>query len=382
MNNIKNSLLKIKYKPLFNGTKQSNINIINSKIDLSFLLSSQEKKLFITDTNVFNLESVKHFFSQFTFENTIEQNNTKYSVYNYDKHSLIVIPAGEEYKTIESVLTICQVALNANLTRKDTFCAIGGGVITDIGAFAASIYKRGASVEFVPTTLLSMVDAAIGGKTGCDFAEFKNIIGSFFPAKALFMFPEFILSLSNKEFLSGFAESIKTALLFNKSLLNYINDNKEKILNKDLEALNVVISLCAKAKASVVQKDLSEKNIRMLLNFGHTFGHALESKAGLGNLTHGECVAWGIARALKLSVITGLCSSEYYNFVKNLLDSFGYTTKANHPLYIYKDGLLNQMKNDKKNSSTTIRCILQKDIQKNIITEIEDKIILQALEED
>lgn len=379
-NNLNLKELNIKYKPLFIGTKKTKICFYDSTPDITFLLKSKQKKLFVTDQTIFKLDSLQTFFKNFTELKTTNTGNTPYTIYKNEKHGLIVIPQGEEYKTIDTVLSIIKTALDFSLTRKDIFTAIGGGVLTDITAFAASIFKRGASCEFVPTTLLAMVDAAIGGKTGCDFDNYKNITGTFFPAKALHIFPEFIQTLSQKEFISGFAEALKTAMLFNKHLFNYIKTNKEKILNRDKEVIFKIISFCAKAKAKVVEKDLSEKNIRMLLNLGHTFGHALESNAGLGKLTHGECVAWGISRAIKTSQILGLCSEKYYSEICEVLKSFGYETANIHPAFTDINKIILTMKNDKKNSSSSIRLILQKNIEKNIITEVSDQIIKQALE--
>lgn len=377
--------LNIKYKPLFSGTEKTKIRFIDSDPDLDFLLSDK-KKLFITDTNVFALSSLKKFFSNFSKEKEFSQGRTTASIYTHKKNgttfALIVIPAGEEFKTIDTVLAIIKCALEFSLTRKDVFTGLGGGVITDLTAFASSIYKRGALCEFVPTTLLAMVDAAIGGKTGCDFESYKNIAGTFYPAKTLDVFPSFVKSLNEKEFFSGFAEALKTALLFNKNLVEYIKCNKEKIISRNPECIYKIITECAKEKAKIVQKDLSEKNIRMLLNFGHTFGHALESNAGLGRLTHGECVAWGMMRAVKLSLLKGLCSPEYYKDVQSLLVSFGYETKAIHSAFSDSQKILQTMKNDKKNSSENIRVILQKGISKNIITEVTDTEILEALNND
>ena len=371
--------LKIKYKPLFAGTNQSILHFFDGEPKLDYLFESKQKKVFVTDQTIFSLPSLSGFFSKFTFNKDGSTGNTSYKVYTHEKHALIVIPSGESFKTIDSVLSIVKTGLDFSLTRKDMFTASGGGVITDITAFAASIYKRGASCEFVPTTLLAMVDAAIGGKTGCDFESYKNVTGAFFPAKALFIYPSFIQSLSEKEYISGFAEAIKTAMLFDAKLFNYMKDNKEKILCRDKDVMLKIITFCAKAKAKVVQKDLSEKNIRMLLNLGHTFGHALESSAGLGELTHGECVAWGIARAIKASLLCGLCSKDYYDEVCSVLKSFGYETNAVHPAFNDAEKIIEKMKNDKKNSSSKIRLIMQKGLAKNIITEVDDSIIKEAL---
>ena len=381
VNNV-SSVFNVKYKPLFAGTDKSSITFFNTSPELSFLLDSDRKKLFVTDTTIFELTSLKDFFSKFSKIKTASAGQTEFSVFTCKNHALIVIPAGEAYKTIDSVLAIVQTALDFSLNRKDIFTAIGGGVITDITAFASSIFKRGASCEFVPTTLLAMVDAAIGGKAGCDFDCYKNSIGTFFPAKALYVFPDFIQSLSEKEFISGFAEALKTALLFDRKLYVFIKENRDKILSRDKDVIFKIISFCAKAKAKVVQKDLAEKNIRMLLNFGHTFGHALESCAGLGTLTHGECVAWGIARALKTSQMMNLCSKNYYDEVCTVLKSFGYETNAVHKAFSDSNAILKTMKNDKKNSSSKIRLILQKDCCKNIITEVSDEIILKSLKSE
>lgn len=358
---------------------KTEIKVIDGNPDLSFLLS-QNKKLFVTDENVYALKSLEGFFKKFSKNNNIISGNTAANLYSFENNALVVIPAGEKYKTIDTVLVIIKAALAFSLTRKDVFTAIGGGVITDLAAFAASIYKRGAKVEFVSTTLLGMCDAAIGGKTGCDFEDYKNIAGTFFPADRLYVFPEFVKSLSDKEYISGLAEVIKTALLFDKGLFNLLENEKEKVLSRDSDVIYRMISLCVKAKTRIVKKDLTEKKERMLLNLGHTFGHALESRAGLGVLTHGECVAWGTCRALDLSANLGLCSSEYSERVKNVFASYGYETKPVHKAFTDSNAILETMKNDKKNSSSIIRVILQKGLCKNIIIEIEDEKILEALQ--
>lgn len=377
---------RIKYKKNYLATKNTSLKFFLSTQNLCNLLKSGiTKKIFVTDSNIFDLNSTRKFFDTFQkIENTLtaENEKTKISFYknlSNEKIALIVLQPGEEYKTIDYVLSIVKFALDFKLTRKDIFCAIGGGVVTDITAFASSIYKRGTFFEAVPTTLLSMVDAAIGGKTGVDFDNYKNIIGTFFPAKTLYVFFNFIQSLPEQEFKSGLAEVIKTALLFDKKLFYYIENHKEKILSRDESILIKIIFRCAKLKSKIVQKDLTEKKERMLLNFGHTFAHALESCAGLGKLTHGECVAWGILKSLKTSVILNLCKDEYYNKVCNLLKAFDYQTDLTYFDFFDAEQILRTMKNDKKNSSSRIRLILQKNICKNLIAEVSDKIILQVL---
>ena len=365
----------IKYQPLYIGTAQTEIHFFEGKPDFSGLFSD-ERRLFVTDTNVAPLPSMKDFISSFG----ISQPDKESSGMN-GNNALLIVPAGESFKTIETVLKIVKTALDLSFTRKDIFTGIGGGVITDMTAFAASLYKRGARFEAVPTTLLAMVDAAVGGKTGCDFDEYKNMIGAFFPAEKLYVFPEFVQSLPEDQYRSGFAEAVKTALLFNKPLYDEIDKNRQKIKERDSSIVFKMIKECVKNKADVVEKDLTEKNIRMLLNFGHTFGHALETCAGLGKINHGDAVAWGMSRALALSEKLGLCSKEYREKTNELLSYFGWETEPK-PACL-KDGsaekLLTAMKKDKKNSSSKVRVILQKALSDSVITEASDSDILSVL---
>ena len=236
---------------------------------------------------------------------------------------LIILGSGESYKTIESVLTIVKDAVDSGFARKDLFVGIGGGVICDLTGFAASLFKRGAKVQFVPTTLLAMVDASIGGKTGCDFENYKNMIGSFFPAQQIHIYPEFVQSLSKEQYRSGLAEALKTALLYDSDLYQIIKTEKTKILNRDSKIIDTIIQKCAKAKANVVQEDFTEKNIRMYLNLGHTFGHALETIIGLGKIAHGDAVAWGIGRVLELCAKKEICKESYKAEVFEVLQSYG-----------------------------------------------------------
>ena len=372
----------VKYPSIHPGTDSTQILFFEGQPDLVSLFFRNEKcgnadlthdcarRLFVTDKTIAQLPDVKPFINEF--------NNGKRG-----KDLLFILGAGEKYKTIESVLSIVRIALENNFNRRDIFVGIGGGVITDMTAFAASMFKRGAKAEFVSTTLLGMVDAAVGGKTGCDFESFKNMIGAFYPAQKLYIFPQFVQSLSADEYRSGFAEVIKTAFLYSKDLYEFIKENRQKILERNPEVLQKIITECVKAKANVVEKDFTEKNIRMHLNLGHTFGHALESTAGLGKVSHGDAVAWGMARAACLSAELGLCTTSYRDEIIEILKFFGWETGANHPAQENTPNsaatLLDAMKKDKKNSSDKIRFVLQKGIAQNVITEVDDEIILKVL---
>lgn len=380
---MQENVFSINYQKQYIATPKSEIHFIQDKIDLKKLFFSQAQKcrrLFTIDTNVAALPCLKNFIALFGAA------KIKPGVYDglgaAKGNALAIVQAGEKRKTIKTVLQIVEAALDRAFTRKDVFCAIGGGVLTDMTAFAASLYKRGAVCEFVPTTLLSMVDAAIGGKSGCDFDEYKNMIGAFYPAQKLYVFPEFVQTLSAREYRSGFAEALKTAMLYDKKMFLDIQKNKEKVKARDRNFVFKMIGSCVKAKALVVQKDMTEKNVRMQLNLGHTFGHALETCAGLGKIPHGDAVAWGIGRALCLSQKLGLCPDEYKEKVFELLEYFGWESSAAPKCFCPKDGakkILCAMKRDKKNSSSKIRVILQSGLCETVITEVSDKDILKCL---
>ena len=394
---MQENVFSINYQKQYIATPKSEIHFIQDKIDLKKLFFSSGtaandntsgRRLFTLDANVAALPCLKKFTALFAAKSAQDQKAAALKPGVYDglgkakNDALIILRSGEKYKTIKSVLQIVEAALDRSFTRKDVFCAIGGGVLTDMTAFAASLYKRGAVCEFVPTTLLAMVDAAMGGKTGCDFDDYKNMIGAFYPARALYVYPDFVQSLNEREYRSGFAEAFKTALLYDKAMFNQIKKNKEKIKARDPNFVFKMIQACAKAKARVVQKDMIEKNIRMQLNLGHTFGHALETCAGLGKIAHGDAVAWGIGRALCLSQKLGLCPDEYKEKVFDLLEYFGWETTAAPKCFCPKDGakkILCAMKRDKKNSSSKIRVILQSGLCDTVITEVSDKDILKCL---
>ncbi len=360
--------ITIPYPPIHIGTEKTNIICYDSAESLTQIRNNATgRKIYIADDTVCKLPAVK----------SILENIGNDSI-------VITIQSGETYKTIDTILKIVSEALEADMQRSSTFVGIGGGVVCDMTAFAASIFKRGARLELIPTTLLAMVDASIGGKTGCDFANYKNMIGSFYPAQSIHMASDFVQSQSKGEYFSGLAEVVKTAMLYDEELFSLMKEKKDAILARDTEIIKNMIFRCAGAKARVVEQDLTEKNIRMQLNLGHTFGHALESIVGLGSITHGEAVAWGMARAIALSEKLGLCSSEYKTEIFTVLESYGWCTEAVHPCVTlgndeFPKALLNAMKKDKKNSSSKVRVILQKGFCDTVIQEVEDADVLGVL---
>ncbi|MEW5817713.1 MAG: 3-dehydroquinate synthase family protein, partial [Spirochaetota bacterium] len=186
-----------------------------------------------------------------------------------------ILKAGEKYKTWESVDTILSACIENSIGRDGCLLGIGGGVVCDMTAFAASIFMRGCGLILVPTTLLAMVDASLGGKTGIDYSGYKNMAGTFYPAKEIRICLRTLMTLPDTEYLSGLAEVIKHALLKDFDLLNLLEREKKRILNRDLELLGELVARAIAVKGGIVEKDFFEHGVRAYLNFGHTFAHAL-----------------------------------------------------------------------------------------------------------
>lgn len=366
--------LNIKYSAINPGTAETKITVESGIPDLISLYnpgnsSNGIKRCFVTDATVATLPIMESFISK--FEDGVCGNDL-----------LVILGSGEPYKTIDSVLEIVSTAIDAGFSRKDLFVGIGGGVICDMTGFAASLFKRGAACQFVPTTLLAMVDASIGGKTGCDFKNYKNMVGSFWPAQEIHIFPEFVKYLPKEQYRSGLGEAIKTGILYDKELYDIFKNEPEKLIKGDEETLYKVITKCAADKSKVVEQDLTEKNIRMYLNLGHTFGHALETVAGLGTIAHGDAVAWGIGRAVCLCARLDYCRESFKDEVLSVLKTFGWCTEAIPPFIVgggFSERLINAMRKDKKNTSSKIRCTLLKGLCEPFTEEVEDANIISVL---
>lgn len=365
--------ITISYPKINTSTEKSEISFFKGTPDLSSLFfgenATSKRRFFVTDATVASLECMQNFISKFDD-----------GVFGQDY--LIILGSGEPYKTTESVLRIITAAVEANFSRNDVFVGIGGGVICDLTAFTASIFKRGASVEFVPTTLLAMVDAAIGGKTGCDFGNYKNIIGTFYPSQKIYYYPDFVQYLPEAQYNSGLAEAFKTALLSDNELYDIFKNKSEKINARDKELLEIIIKKCVQAKSEIVQKDFTEKNIRKHLNLGHTFGHAYESVIGLGHVTHGSAVAWGISRSVQIASVKGYCNRSFVEEINSILQMYKWETNA-IPQLITGGGigerLLTVMHKDKKNMNENITLVILKGINELLVEEVSDSEILSVL---
>lgn len=283
------------------------------------------------------------------------------------QQALCVLPAGESYKNWQSIETILSAACKAGLSRGSLMIGIGGGVITDMTAFAASLYMRGCNVALVSTTLLGMADAVLGGKSGIDLLGIKNLAGTFYPASMVYMPVESLCTLPLSEWKSGMAEVIKSAVIGDEKLLDLLEKNSsllafpgnEDFFSKHTKEIQELIERCTAVKGRIVEADPLEKGTkRALLNLGHTFGHALEAAAGLGKISHGEAVAWGMARACELGKALGRTSEERALRIHSLLTSYGYEIRAPHPAGIDNQLLLQFMQSDKKKNTYGLRFVV------------------------
>ncbi len=230
--------------------------------------------------------------------------------------NVVSIPDGEGYKTLETVENILNECFEYKLDRKSLLIAFGGGVIGDMTGFTASLYQRGIDFIQIPTTLLSQVDASVGGKTGVNNKYGKNLIGAFYQPKAVYIDPLFLKTLPPREFAAGISEIVKMAVMFDKSYFKFLQS--ADFTNE--ETLKIVIKKSVELKAWVVNQDEKEAGIRAVLNYGHTFGHVVENETNYSTYLHGEAVAIGIVMANALAVELGLFTQEEANEVKSLLE--------------------------------------------------------------
>lgn len=290
----------------------------------------------------------------------------------------VILPPGEAAKGWPAVEKVAQAALEAGLGRDGLLVGVGGGVVTDLTAFAASVYMRGTRLVLVPTTLLGMADAALGGKTGFDLFGIKNLIGTFRPAESVFMAVDALETLPEGEYRSGLAEVVKTAILGDEELFELLEGGAGLRRGGGAADTEIqMVSRCVSVKGRIVESDPTETGTeRALLNLGHTYGHALEAVAGLGVLTHGEAVAWGIGRACCLGKLLGSVGERRRTRILTLLARFGYETAPIHPAALSAaegdagravDFLVSAMSHDKKKKDGKLRFIVPTDSRAHMV---------------
>jgi 3-dehydroquinate synthase len=279
-------------------------------------------------------------------------------LFNGFEVSEVILPDGEEYKNLTILNLIFDQLLTQHHDRRTTLVALGGGVIGDMTGFAAACYQRGVNFIQIPTTLLAQVDSSVGGKTGVNHAQGKNMIGAFHQPRCVLIDTDTLSTLDARQFAAGLAEVVKYGLIDDREFFNWLETNAENLLALDAGALAYAVHRCCANKARIVAQDETETGIRALLNLGHTFGHAIETGLGYGKILHGEAVAIGMLLAADMSNRLGWISSFELQKIRNLLKLFNLPTSIPHELS--PDEMLNLMQVDKKVQAGKLRLVLMR----------------------
>lgn len=319
---------------------------------LSSLLASK-KLCIVTDETVARLYLVK-------LMNTLEAAGLK-------PCPPIILPAGEQTKSFPQLQYIVEKLLSYKVDRHSTLLALGGGVIGDLAGFAASMLMRGIGFVQVPTTLLSQVDSSVGGKTGINTGAGKNLVGAFYQPQTVLIDTDVLKTLPPRELKAGYAEILKYGLINDPAFFGWLDQNGPSVLKGDAAAQAYAINASCRAKATIVEEDEKEqKDIRALLNLGHTFGHALEALGGYdGRLLHGEAVGIGCLQAFEFSQELGLCPAQDVERLRQHLKKTGLMTEP--PFAATAQNVLNAMRGDKKNKDGRITLILTKGIGQTFV---------------
>lgn len=275
------------------------------------------------------------------------------------KTSVIQLPDGEQYKNLEQIFFLYTKLLDFNLDRRSPVLALGGGVVGDMAGFAASTFLRGVPFIQIPTTLLAQVDSSVGGKTGVNLPQGKNLVGAFYQPRMVIIDPLVLRTLDARELRSGLAEVIKYALIHDHDFFLFLERNIEALMRLDTAALSFVIKKCCSIKAGITSQDETEQGIRAFLNFGHTIGHAVETLTDYKTYTHGEAVAIGMAAVARISSRLGYCTHHESDRTHELLQRAGLPTALpSFPVSAYRSII----QKDKKRSGDSVRMVLMKKI--------------------
>ena len=284
---------------------------------------------------------------------------------------LIEFPRGEASKTLSTVADLASKLAKKGLGRRDGLIALGGGVTGDITGFLAASYMRGIPFVQIPTTLLAQVDSSVGGKTGVDIPEGKNLIGAFYQPKAVYIDIHVLSTLPREELLSGLAEVIKYGIIRDREFLNFLEGNHQKILDLDPEVIGKMIHTCCAIKAEIVAADEREADLRRILNFGHTLGHAVEAASDF-SILHGNAVAIGMVAAARISAAKGLLTGDEAERIRSLIKNFGLPTEV--PEALSREAIKGYLLTDKKTVGGRVFYVLPTSIDRIIITdEVTDR---------
>jgi 3-dehydroquinate synthase len=292
-----------------------------------------------------------------------------------------ILPDGEQHKTVETWYGIIDALVGMQARRDACVIALGGGVVGDISGFAAACYMRGIRFLQAPTTLLAQVDASVGGKTGVNHVRGKNLVGAFHQPEAVIIDSATLDTLDSREFNAGLAEVVKYGAIRDTGFFDWLESQAGALIARDADALDHVIRRSVENKAEVVAADEKEAGVRALLNFGHTFGHAIEAETGYERFLHGEAVAIGMVIAARLSAARGLCRSGSAERIATLLGRFGLPVRVPGDLSV--GGLASALELDKKALASGIRLVLLRAIGDAIIdADSSEQEIVEAMRDN
>ena len=295
---------------------------------------------------------------------------------------VLILPSGEAHKNWESVSKILDCLMEHQFDRSSTLLSLGGGVVGDLSGFAAATYMRGMNWIQMPTTLLAQVDASVGGKTGFNYGEGKNLIGAFYQPKAVVCELSFLNNLPERPYLAGLAEVVKYGMICSSEFFSWLEANTEALKYREPEVLLKTVARSCEFKIQVVQADEKEQGQRMILNFGHTFAHAIESVTGFKTYYHGEAVSIGMLIATRLAVKLNYISDGVFDRLFALLDNLGLPTsfeETDVPI----EALLLQMNKDKKQANGQLRLVLPSRLGKvKIVQWTDTNFLKKTLMED
>ncbi len=292
---------------------------------------------------------------------------------------LFTFPQGEESKNLQIFGSLHRELAQAGFDRSDVLVGLGGGVTGDMTGFVAASYMRGVPFIQVPTTLLAQVDSSVGGKTGVDIPEGKNLVGAFYQPKVVYIDTAVLTTLPMKEYCGGLAEVIKYGVIRDKEFFLFLEENIDQVLGLDRQTIQNMIHTCCRIKADVVAEDEKESNIRRILNYGHTIGHGIEAASDY-SVIHGEAVAMGMVAALRLAVGSGLCERREAGRVATLIHNYGLPTEI--PNNLDRDRIKGYLLSDKKTIGNRVFFVLPTEIGKVVVTDdVSDKLVEEALRE-
>lgn len=295
---------------------------------------------------------------------------------------IIALKPGETSKSRAAKEKIEDMLLADNFARDSLMISFGGGVITDIAGFVASTFNRGIPIINIPTSLLAMADASIGGKNGVNTKTGKNLIGTIYQPEAVIIFLGFLDTLPEAEFRNGISEIVKISVILDREMFDYIKANTARILSRDADAISRILTRSIALKKEIVEKDPDEKGVRQILNFGHTIGHAIET-SGLFRLKHGFCVSIGMAAETEISVLKGNLTQNERKEILSVLKALNLPISLEKEIPVSK--LLEKMRHDKKSVSSVPRFVIINNIGRTrqhlgqFSYEAEEKIILRAI---